>query len=334
MTPPNPPTNPVEPAVKVPGHAASTDFTSGAAEIRRHYYLNRYVVIAPKRHLRPGSFGGDRQAHRTETADSPALELEPAIYQVTDEQGNWQVKVIANAFPALSLDNPKAYGHQEIIIDTPEHNREFSDLPLNHIERIFDAYINRHHALSALPGIEYVSIFKNDGPKAGASIAHAHSQAVAWPLVPPDVQAEADVINSYTANNGTCPHCDVIAWELDQKQRVIFQDDYFVAVSPYATRVPFGTWLLPRRHCSHISQLSQKELHSMAKMLKNLTTTLDQAEISFNFFLQNALPGHDHHFVLRLEPRISIWAGGEFSTGIVFNVVPPEYAALWYQGKV
>jgi UDPglucose--hexose-1-phosphate uridylyltransferase len=325
---------PADPPAKIPGHQVAAKFDSTASEIRRHYYLNRYVVIAPKRHLRPDSFGKDQDSHKTETVSSPALELEPATYQIASADGNWQVKVVANGFPALSLDNPNAYGRQEIIIETPQHNLEFSELTVEQITRIFDVYVNRLDALSKIPGIQYVSVFKNDGPKAGASIAHAHSQVVAWPLIPPDLEAEADIVDQYRTIHDTCPHCDIITWELSQSDRIITQDEFMVAISPYATRVPFGAWILPRRHCSNLSELNPSERQSLAAILKNLTSCLDESKISFNFFLQNSLPGREQHFVLRLEPRLSIWAGGEFSTGIVINMVPPEFASLWYQKKI
>lgn len=316
-----------EPAKQQSGRPAQAP----PAEIRKHYFLDRYVVIAPKRQLRPDSFVDDKSLHKSETAHSPAIERDPAVYQMKDASGRWQVKVVSNAFPALSLDNPKAYGKQEVVIETPKHNVEFSELPVEQIERVFQCYIARARELTKLPGIKYVSVFKNDGPKAGASIAHAHSQIVAWPLVPPDVEAEARVVNAYHTTHGTCAHCDVISWEQRQKVRIIFEDEHIVAVSPYATRVPFGAWLMPKIHRPNFAQLTQAERRSLAVILKKMTASLDESKISFNFFLQNSLPQYQHHFVLRLEPRVTIWAGGEFSTGIVFNPVSPEYAAGWYQ---
>lgn len=325
---PHPPKSRVK--TTAPDEAASPATTS---EIRKHYFLDRYVVIAPKRKLRPDSFADDKSLHNSETKTSPAIERDPAVFELTDSAGRWQVKVIDNAFPALSLDNPKAYGKQELVIETPKHNTEFSQLPVEQIERIFDCYIARERELAKLPGIKYVSIFKNDGPKAGASIAHAHSQIVAWPLIPPDVEAEARVVEAYRSTHGTCAHCDVISWERRQKVRIIAEDEHIVAVSPYATRVPFGAWLMPKTHRTNFAELTPGERRSLAAFIKKMTISLDHSKISFNFFLQNSLPRYQHHFVLRLEPRVTIWAGGEFSTGIVFNPVSPEYAARWYRGE-
>src|ERR1700704_153636 len=95
------------------------------SELRRDYFLERYVVIAPKRNLRPDSFGSKANSHRLETPKSPSIEKDPAILILPKGAKKWQVKVVGNAHPALTPTNKRAYGKQEIIIETPEHNIEF-----------------------------------------------------------------------------------------------------------------------------------------------------------------------------------------------------------------
>jgi len=304
------------------------------SQIRKHYFLDQYVVIAPKRGLRPDSFAAKTAGHKLETPTSQPIEKDAAIMAVPGDDGKWTVKVIGNKFPALSPDNPKAYGKQEIVIETPEHNLEFSALPIEQILRIFTAYRDRITNLSKVKGIRYVSVFKNDGPAAGASIAHAHSQIVALPLVPPTLETEANAIDDYQAEHNTCPYCDLIVWEQDKKVRVIYEDKSIIAIAPYASSYLFEAWILPKRHVANFTELKHDELNSIATILKNLTTKLDNIKISYNFFLQNSLAGRNHHFSLRLEPRPNVWAGLELGTGIILNAVPPEYATLWYQGKV
>jgi UDPglucose--hexose-1-phosphate uridylyltransferase len=304
------------------------------SQIRKHYYLDRYVIIAPKRNLRPHAFATTNASHKLETTTSPAIENETSIDEILDDKGQWQVKAIANIFPALTQTNPEAYGKQEVIIDTPLHNTELSELPIEHIERIFDMYIRRSKALYKLPGIKHVLVFRNDGPHAGASIAHAHSQIIALPLIPPDILNEAQVINSYMEDYHSCPICDVIRWELDQKVRVVFEDKHAVVIAPYADRFPFGVWIIPRVHVNTFDKLTPSVRHSIAVVLKKITAKLDSVNISFNFFLKDSLVGHDHHFLIKVEPRTNIWAGFELGTGIIINQVAPEYTALWYQDKI
>ncbi len=303
---------------------------TSTSELRKHYFEDRYVVIAPKRNLRPNEIGAKNLPHTSETSASPSIEKDRGIFQINDAAGNWLVKVIDNKFPALSLDNPKAYGKQEVIIETPLHNIEFSQLPIMQIERIFKTYSDRLTKLRQLKGIRHVSVFKNDGPKAGASIAHAHSQVIALPIVPPHLAHEAAALNDYQNQYASCAYCDIITWERQQKQRVIYNHDGIFAYAPYASENPFEVWISPLRHISTFNELSTKELHSTAVILQKICSFLDSAKISFNFFLQESLVGYEHHFVLKVEPRQTVHAGLELSTGVIVNPVSPEQATIWY----
>jgi UDPglucose--hexose-1-phosphate uridylyltransferase len=304
------------------------------SEIRKHYFLDSYSIIAPNRNLRPDSFSDNQRLHNEPNPDCQFCHnREPSIWQ-TPRGENWRVKVVANAYPALSATNPNAFGIQEVVINGPDHSLEFSDLPLDHIEEIFEAYRRRLIQLKAIDGIRYVLIFKNDGAVAGASVSHAHCQIFGLPLVPPKIEAESDALNHYWDKHRSCAYCDIIRWETSQKVRIIAEDKHFIAISPHAADHAFEAWLLPRRHEPEFAGLHASELHSLASIIKKITARLDMTSISFNFFLQESLENQDHHFVLKVEPRTTKWAGAELGTGVIINPVSPEYAALWYQGKV
>jgi UDPglucose--hexose-1-phosphate uridylyltransferase len=303
------------------------------SEIRKHYFSDNYVVIAPKRNLRPDSFAHTGEPHKTAILGCHFCNnTETSIWQ-TPQGHNWRVKVIANAFPALSATNPKAFGIQEVIINTPDHDAEFSELPLQHIEEVFEAYRRRLIELKQCDGIRYVLVFKNDGPLAGASVPHAHCQIFGLPLVPPKIALESDSMNHYWDTYKTCAYCDIIAWETQQKVRIITEDKHFLAIAPYAASYAFETWLIPRRHETEFSNLRSGELRSLAAIIKKITARLDANGISFNYFLQESLANQQHHFVIKIEPRTTKWAGAELGTGVIINPVAPEYSVIWYQGK-
>ena len=315
-------------------HIAKTKSEAGTAELRKHYFLDSYVIIAPDRNLRPNLFAKGAEPHKVPSDHCPFdHNSEPSLWQ-TPRGHDWRVKVVRNAFPALTPDNPRAFGVQEVIINTPDHDIEFSDLSVAQITEIFTAYRQRITELSKLEGIRYVLAFKNDGPVAGASIAHAHCQVFALPIVPPKIARESDALNHYWDNKNTCAYCDVIEWEASQKVRVIAQDKNFIALAPYASSHALEAWLIPGRHINKFAQLHATELESLAMMLKKITARLDASSISFNYLLQESLDNQDHHFVLKVEPRTTKHAGAELGTGVEINPVPPEYATLWYQGKI
>ncbi|MDB5178970.1 MAG: galactose-phosphate uridylyltransferase [Patescibacteria group bacterium] len=312
----------------------SSNPSSSNAEIRKHYFLDQYVIIAPKRNLRPDSFSHASEPHKAPSDHCPFCHnAEPSLWQLPRGK-NWRVKVIPNAFAALTTDNPQAFGIQEVVLNTPDHTLEFSELPVEHILEIFTAYRQRLAELKQQPGIRYVLIFKNDGPMAGASVAHAHCQIFGLPLIPPKLEQEGDALNHYWDQHQACAYCHILDWEIQQRTRVITGDKHFIALSPHAASHGFETWLLPRRHVNQFSEFNLSELHSLATILRKITARLDAAGISFNYFLQESLPNQNHHFVLKIEPRITKWAGAELSTGLIINPVTPEYATLWYQGKI
>jgi len=304
------------------------------SEIRKDYYRDKYVIIAPKRNMRPDSFSHDAEPHKVPNPTCPFCTKKEASILSIPNATDWRVKVIANAFPALTTDNARAFGAQEVVIDTPSHDLEFSELPVPHILEIFSAYKQRLEALGRIPGIRYVLVFKNDGPMAGASVAHAHCQIIALPLIPPHIESESDDLTRYREEHGSCALCDVIAWEEKQRVRIVYSDKHVVAVSPYAATSGFGTWLIPRKHHNRLADLNHPELRSLATCLKMIASRLDSTNISFNYFLQESVSHLDHHFVIKVEPRIFKWAGAEMGTGVVINPIAPEYAALWYRGKV
>lgn len=304
------------------------------SEIRKHYYLDSYVIIAPKRNLRPDSFRNSVSPHKVPSNHCPFdNNTEPAVWQ-TPRGHQWQVKVVSNSFPALSLQNPAAFGIQEVVINTPEHNQEFSELSIEHMLDVFAAYRERIEQISRINGIRYVLVFKNDGPSAGASIAHAHCQVFGLPMIPPKIERESDALNHYWDTHNSCAICDASAWEERQKVRIIHADKHFITFAPHASSFALESWIVPRRHVRKLADFHGTELYSLATHVKKITARLDSQAISFNYFLQESLSTQDHHFMLKIEPRTNTYAGAELSTGVVINPVSPEYAALWYRGQL
>lgn len=303
------------------------------SELRKHYFLDEYVIIAPKRNLRPESFKLSLDSHKSPGADCPFCKNEPSIYDLPLEQEKDAIRSVLNAFPALSLDNPRAYGIQEVVIETTKHALEFSELSIEHIRSVLQVFIQRRKALMSCPGIQHVEIFKNDGPKAGASIAHAHSQIAALPLIPPQLSAHSDAAARYEEAHGHCPYCWIAKWESSQSTRIIFEDKHLTAVTPYASSYGFEVWIIPNRHIGSLSEMNLNELSSLAVALKKIAAKLDSINLSFNFTLQESITDKKQHMYLRIEPRYSIWAGLEISSGIIINAISPEYAALWYKDK-
>ncbi len=117
------------------------------------------------------------------------------------------------------------------------------------------AYRERMTDLGGDDRFKYVLIFKNQGYLAGATMSHAHSQLIATPVTPKRVKEELQGSQRYYDFKRRCVFCDIIRQETRlTRERVVFENDLFVVVSPFAARVPFETWVLPKQHNSDYAE--------------------------------------------------------------------------------
>ena len=302
------------------------------SEIRKAYLLNKYVIITPSRAQRPRDIREETVVKRT--GDCPfcvnRLDEKLILDRIDNKKKEWQVASIKNIFPAVSLDNDKAYGTQEVIIESRDHLKELADLEEKEIENVLRMYAKRTKDISQNKKIDYILCFKNQGSKAGASIVHAHSQVFATHVLPPEVHEELGLAQNYEVKHGICPYCDIIKKE-SKSERRIFDDRNVSAFCPYASEYHFEAWIFTKRHLDNITKMNSAEFVSFSKALKIILTKLQNLDLAFNFFLHQVISDRNQHFYLKIQPRDSVWAGVELGSGMVINSVPPEIAAEYYR---
>jgi len=304
-------------------------------EIRKSYFKDEYVIISPNR-----SKGAHKFEKLIEIESNKICYFcpqnfngETITYRDDNENGDWEIISVINKFAVLSLDNINAYGQAEVLIETRKHGLDINDFSVDHIVRIFDAYINRYNELREINGVKYVIIFKNEGGKAGASVAHTHSQIIALPILPPKIDVESRAYTKYYLEHLVCPYCDIIKKETDS-ERVIWEDDNLFVLAPYASETPYEAWLIPKRHIRLISELNYEEKKSFATAMKLVLGKMDELGIAYNYFFENAVNNEGYHMHVKIKPRPNVWAGLELGTGVMINPIPPELAAEVYRGKV
>ena len=307
------------------------------AEVREDKIHDRFVIVAPGRAKRPK----ETIIKQRTTPEQLEAEIKKCVFcpeNQKDVQGlyyagdrnNWQIKVVKNIFPAVTPENEKAYGYQEVVIETSEHHKEAGDLPLDHWIAIMEAYINRTNELSKDKKIKYILIFKNKGGKAGASLHHAHSQIFAAGFTPPHIIDKLTKAQEYRIKHGNCYYCDLLKEE-EKGPRYIMADDYTVAFAPYASNYQYEAWIIPRKHLDNIAVLNRDEIASMAKIMKQIVMKLNKEKIPYNMYLHQSITDKDEHFYIRICPRRSTWAGVEMGSRIIINTVSPEEAAKFYR---
>lgn len=303
-------------------------------EIRQDYIQEKYVIIAPKRGKRPHDTVKPKDSHKKQMVSSCIfcpnnLKDVPSLYKKGKGQ-NWHINIIANKYPAVSLDNKKAYGRQEVVLETSDHTLELEDLPESHIASLLEAYAIRTKEISKDPNIDYILIFKNDGGVAGASLQHAHSQIFATKFLPPHLFDKSQRQQAYKLEHGNCVYCDVIAKE-SKGPRLIYKDKNVIAFTPYASMFNYEVWIMPLKHRDNITELTAPERKSFAKILKHILIKIGELDLPYNFYFHQVINDNDQHLYMKVVPRGSVWAGVEIGSGLIINPIDPDDAAQFYK---
>ena len=326
-------------------------------ELRKDPITRRWVIIATERAARPTDFIGKFDKETTDRDRCPFCEgreeqTPPEIFSVrrdgTPPNGpGWRVRVVSNKYPAPRIEGDTArggvgmftrmdgVGAHEVIVETPEHDTHLALLPEDHIADVIRAYYQRYEDLDRDERFEYLLLFRNHGRVAGASLSHPHSQLIALPMVPKRTSEEMDAAERYFVKHGTCVYCDLILQELASGERVVYENERFVAVAPFAARFPFETWILPKAHMASFGGISAQDVPAMADALKTtllkLALCLDNPP--YNYIVHTApyeFPRSPaYHWHLEIMPQLTRTAGFEWGSGFHINPVAPEEAARY-----
>ncbi|HWQ47909.1 MAG TPA: DUF4921 family protein [Methanosarcina sp.] len=324
------------------------------SEIRKHYFLSEYCIIAEERSKRPSDFAVADEDHgkngsenclfcggaEENTPLATAVYKNGNIYSDTPEKRvrNWDFRCFPNLYPALSpasespeqeengLQAEPGYGFHEVIVESPLHGRKLEDFSNSEISGLMQVYKDRTYSYATRENIHYVSLFKNSGKKAGASINHLHSQLLALSFCPPLMARELKVIRKIEK----CPYCAIFDLE-KASSRLISENSEWIAFTPYSSMGPFEVWFLPRKHVSSLVDCSNKPLFALGDILKAILKSYGRVlgNPPFNYMFYQLSKAPEYHLNLRLLPRISTNAGFELNTGTYINTVSPERAASY-----
>ena len=179
----------------------------------------------------------------------------------------------------------------------------------------------------------YIVIFKNYGKAAGASLDHSYSQLIALPIVPREVRDEMDGARAHYAAKERCVFCDIISQDSQDGRRLIAENADMVAMSPYAPRFPFETWILPKRHQSLFEDTPRHEYASLARLLGDILRRMNKTlcHPPYNLLIHTAPlaepAGDFYHWHVEIIPKLTRVAGFEWATGFHVNPTAPEEAA-------
>ena len=224
------------------------------------------------------------------------------LYEYPYRHPPWQVRVVPHWRPLYRIeggverrgegmyDKMRSLGAHEIVVEGPEHQLGLSGQSDEHVAQVLRACISRMSDLKKDARFRYLTLFRNQGKAAGQELEHPHSQIAATPFIPRRLVYELRSSLRHYGLKERCLICDLVRQEMMQGVRTVEWDDQFLAFCPFASRVPFETWLLPvNHHHSFEEDLSTWERQlQFARMLRSLLARLERKVPEFHLVLHTA----------------------------------------------
>lgn len=334
-----------------------------------------WVIFAPARETRPDDYDRKNQSKPSpdacpfcvgqESKTPPSLWVGKASdstlsseQRETSEQmlchENWRVRVFRNRYPAIAIEkkcvpeqnllgtfsNATISGGHEVIVDTRSHTDRMCETSITESRLLIRAIRDRIIWWHRQKDIKYVSVFKNCGASAGASLHHSHCQLIATNHFSKQTQTLFNRSRLFSNKTGHCLLCKQIDSELADLSRAIYQGKHLTAYCPYASRFPMQVRIAPRDHQAKFEESPSDTLDEVALVIRRSVLALQHSHphIAYNLIFSNLPPKrkkHERsfHWSIDLCPRPSSIAGFEIATGNMINCVLPEKAAELYRSQ-
>ena len=279
----------------------------------------------------------------------------PNLYVYPFAAANWQVRVIPHRNPSYQIEGDPArqaeglydkmrnLGAHEVVIEHPDHTLQFADLSDDQVAQALRAYVARITDLKKDLRFRHVTLFRNVGPEAGQELDHPHSEITATPFIPRRSAYELRAALAHYENKERCLFCDIVKQELEQRVRAVDRNELFLAFCPFASRVPYETWVLPIYHHASFEEdvtSPEKELQ-LARLLKSALRRLSIVTKAYHLVLHtspnvNVKPyrasswrtlADDYHWHIEILPIISGKSRSYSFKEVYFNSLPPPEVA-------
>lgn len=334
--------------------------TKFPSELRFDLASRDWVIIATGRARRPETF--KKEKHKQDvvspkdcpfchisTQERPTLvfnkgkEVKMKVGEEAPE--DWTTIIIPNKYPAFSpypelneriegglYELMNAVGFHEVVV-TRDHKKQLAQFSVAQVKEVIDVYHKRYLDLMKEKFVNYISIFHNHGKEAGASIGHPHSQIITTPLIDTDLKKALFNSRRYLKAHKKCIYCLMSKWEKKTKKRVVFENNGFLAICPFASKSAFEVIISPKKHLSYFERITEKEKGELAEAFRVVLSKIHKGlnNPAYNFYLHTApCDGRKYdcyHWHWTILPKTSIWAGFEIGTQMEISTIEPEKAA-------
>lgn len=284
----------------------------GSSQIRRDVFRSSWVLVAP--HWQREQLEGiPRDQWPTQPVTAFTDPDSAGVVKLWDRtaslpDGNSaQVRVISNRYPLYRVegveerkghglyDSMKGIGAHEMVLESISPEQVLTSMHPQHLALILGAWKDRINDLKNDSRLRSFSIFREWTAAQNPPAAPPHSQLIASTILPPALKDELDAARHHYEEKERCLYCDVLDQELIDKVRIVREDEHFVSMCPYASRTPFESLILPRRHYHDFSAIDETYALALAENILDLVTRMEQA-----------IPGWRILMVLHTTPELHI----------------------------
>ena len=253
--------------------------------------IKEWVLVSPHRSKRPWQGQNEVIATNTLPSYDPECYLCPGNVRANGSINEQYENsfVFENDFAALkqeeieqeAIDTNTFFvakserGISRVVCFSPNHNLTLPELSVKEIENVISAWQKEYTTLGAIDYINHVQIFENKGSVMGCSNPHPHGQIWAQSSLPTQVEKTQNSFSDYYEKNKSNLLLDYLKEELERKERIVIENDYFVALVPFWAIWPFETMIIAKRHVSKITDFDSGEKTAFATILKQLTAKYD-----------------------------------------------------------
>ncbi|WP_010519639.1 UDP-glucose--hexose-1-phosphate uridylyltransferase [Croceivirga radicis] len=266
---------------------------------RRYNILTgEWVLVSPHRTKRPWQGKQEKIPETKRPKYDPTCYLCPGNTRAGGEQTPKYESVYSftNDFSALLADTPnileedgllKAQGETgicKVVCFSPDHSLTLPLMEQKAIADVVALWQKEYSELGAKQSIRHVQIFENKGAMMGCSNPHPHGQIWAQYSIPQEVERKTKMQRAYFEKNGSSLLGDYLQQELDKDERILFQNEHFVALVPFWAVWPYEAMIAPKKQLQNIAALSKEQALAFAEAIKVVTTKFDNLfEVSFPY---------------------------------------------------
>ena len=329
------------------------------SELRQRLDTGEWVIMAPER-LKNGGIQKEKNplqdAYSVYEKNCPFCAGNDDRYSNIEidringpDTNDWTVRCVENKFQIFSNHESvplksKEYstdgiyrkftrhGNHELVIESAEHNKTFATMNHDEVSNVVEMYFRRYRCLNNGENLQAV-LFKNHGVLSGASQRHPHSQIVSMMVVPEYIRFLIDNAMKYYDRHGRCVFCKIIENEMKVEKRLVYQNDKFIAIVPYASSVPYEIEIYPKSHQGGFDIMPGEDIVELSDCLRVVMRKLYLAlsNPDFNIIFRNP-PYHlsnmlSYHWHLKVVPYLAAPGGFELGSAMRVNVMMPEDSA-------